>query len=74
MLDAALLLFKCNNPKCDFHIVTSYDSPFLPDSDCEKCRWHDSVAEVRAATLKEAEARILFLEKKLYAAERDLCV
>lgn len=49
MSDKELRIFKCNNPKCDFQIITSYDGPDLPDSDCEKCRWHDSVQDIGPA-------------------------
>jgi len=47
--DNERIYFKCNNPKCDFEIVTTYDSKNLPDTDCPKCKWHDSVIDLGSA-------------------------
>lgn len=43
--DYEMHLFKCNNPKCEFEIITTYSDPYLPDSDCPRCKWHDSVID-----------------------------
>jgi hypothetical protein len=41
--------WRCNNPKCDYEHVGEFFGPtHVPDTDCPKCGWHDSVVEVSA--------------------------
>ncbi len=41
-----LTLWECNNLSCDHrHIGEFFGKTHLPDTDCPKCGWHDSMIE-----------------------------
>ncbi len=42
-----IVRWECNNPDCDhFHIGEFFGETHLPDTDCPKCGWHDSMVEI----------------------------